>query len=274
MRKSSTEINEKLSKVWEREPEQPIKQEAIKITLPPDHIVNYIKKEKPKEEKPVKKINKEEMISYIEAKNILGVQRATTMSNLIWKKKLVGGDGLVTLKSVMEYKENRLPKGNAGLMRARELRHNSPDEISYTEAMKILGVTRNNLYNMLSRKWIEGADGYCNLKSVLDYRKPKIGRPRKDGKMKEVKCLPPSQIKIPTLADVEAAINEVENIVGDSYKHLKIDTVAWSKANHTTEQQKAICQFMINKYTMRKKGQDQDDIKKARFYLDWLGELV
>ena len=65
-----------------------------------------------------------------------------------------------------------------------------------------------------------------------------------------------------------------DNIVGTQYQHLKIDTVAWSKANHTKEQQKAICQFMINKYTMREKGQDIDDLIKADFYNGWLKELV
>lgn len=88
----------------------------------------------------------------------------------------------------------------------------------------------------------------------------------------EENCLPPDKIVVPTLKDVEKALNE--NVVGDSYRHLKIDTVEWSKANHSKEQQKAICQFMINKYTMRQKNQDKDDIKKARFYLDWLEETI
>lgn len=65
----------------------------------------------------------------------------------------------------------------------------------------------------------------------------------------------------------------MDNIVGDQYKHLKIDTVAWSKANHSIEQQKAICQFMINKYSMRKKNQDEQDIIKLRFYTEWLSTL-
>lgn len=77
----------------------------------------------------------------------------------------------------------------------------------------------------------------------------------------------------------ESACAEIEdlsedNIVGNQYKHLKIDTVAWSKANHTKEQQKAICQFMINKYTMRDKGQDKDDLTKVDFYNNWMKELI
>ena len=67
---------------------------------------------------------------------------------------------------------------------------------------------------------------------------------------------------------------EENNIVGDAYKHLVIDTVARSKANHTLEQQKAICQFMIDKYTNREKNQNVDDITKIRFYADWLEEIV
>jgi hypothetical protein len=66
----------------------------------------------------------------------------------------------------------------------------------------------------------------------------------------------------------------MDNIVGEQYSHLKIDTVEWSKANHTKEQQKAICQFNIAKYMMRNKGQDRDDIIKIRFYTDWLNELT
>ncbi len=65
-----------------------------------------------------------------------------------------------------------------------------------------------------------------------------------------------------------------KNIVGTSYNHLAIDTVARSKANHTPEQQKAICQFMIDKYSHREKNQDADDIVKMRFYTDWLEEIV
>lgn len=65
-----------------------------------------------------------------------------------------------------------------------------------------------------------------------------------------------------------------DNIVGDSYKHMSIDTVARSKANHTKEQQTAICQFNIDKYSNREKGQNQDDIVKIRFYTDWLEELL
>ena len=62
--------------------------------------------------------------------------------------------------------------------------------------------------------------------------------------------------------------------ISSQYKHMKIDTIARSKANHTLEQQKAICQFMIDKYVNRVKGQDKQDIAKARDYLDWLEELV
>ena len=69
-------------------------------------------------------------------------------------------------------------------------------------------------------------------------------------------------------------VTEKEYIVGDQYEHLKCDTVEWSKQNHTLEQQKAICQFMINKYITRNKGQDEDDIVKARFYLKWLEEII
>jgi hypothetical protein len=63
-------------------------------------------------------------------------------------------------------------------------------------------------------------------------------------------------------------------IVGTQYKHLKCDTVEWSKQNHTLEQQKAICQFMLNKYSMREKGQDIDDIVKIKFYVNWLEDIV
>ena len=63
-------------------------------------------------------------------------------------------------------------------------------------------------------------------------------------------------------------------VVGTQYAHLKCDTVEWSKQNHTLEQQKAICQFMINKYSMRDKGQDAEDIVKIKFYVDWLEEIV
>jgi hypothetical protein len=63
-------------------------------------------------------------------------------------------------------------------------------------------------------------------------------------------------------------------IVGTQYKHLKCDTVEWSKQNHTLEQQKAICQFMLNKYSMREKGQDVDDIVKIKFYVNWLEEIA
>lgn len=66
----------------------------------------------------------------------------------------------------------------------------------------------------------------------------------------------------------------LEHVVGVQYRHLKIDTVKWSKANHTAEQQKAICQFMINKYSMRDKNQDEDDIIKIRYYIDWLETLT
>ena len=58
------------------------------------------------------------------------------------------------------------------------------------------------------------------------------------------------------------------------YRHLKIDTVEWSKANHTPEQQKAICQFMINKYSMRNKNQDKDDCDKIEFFNNWLRDIV
>jgi len=76
-----------------------------------------------------------------------------------------------------------------------------------------------------------------------------------------------------SLDKLEALAKE-NNIVGDSYKHLKCDTVEWSKQNHTPEQQKAICQFMINKYSMRNKDQDQDDIIKIKYYTEWLEEIV
>ena len=106
----------------------------------------------------------------------------------------------------------------------RQKKHTSPNEISYQRAMEILGIERHCLYNMISRKQIKGSDGYCDLESVLNYRKPKMGRPLKNKKTKEVECLMPDKIVIPTLADVEASLKEAENIVGDSYKHLKIDT--------------------------------------------------
>ena len=273
--RNAERINQKLNEVWAEKTTAEQKLEKIKkIALPPDHILNYRNKEKTTEEKQPEDNTTEEKISYIKAKEILGIQNADSISSLIWKKKLIGGGGFVTLKSVEEYKRDRLPKGNAALVILRQKKHTSPNEISYQRAMEILGVERHCFYNMISRKQIKGGDGYCDLESVLNYRKPKTGRPLKNKKTKEVKCLMPDKIVTPTLADVEAALKETENIVGDSYKHLKIDTVAWSKANHTTEQQKAICQFMINKYTMRNKGQDRDDIKKARFYLDWLEDLI
>ena len=65
-----------------------------------------------------------------------------------------------------------------------------------------------------------------------------------------------------------------EAVIDSQYRHLAIDTVQRSKANHTLEQQKAICQFMIDKYINREKGQDRDDVSKARYYLDWLEEIV
>ncbi len=65
-----------------------------------------------------------------------------------------------------------------------------------------------------------------------------------------------------------------DNIVGTSYKHMTIDTVARSKANDTADEQKAIIRFQVDKYINRKKGQDMDDINKIRFYLDWLEEIV
>lgn len=291
--RNTERINQKLNEVWAEKTVIEQKPEATKkIALPPDHILNYRNKEKTTEEKQPEDNTTEEKISYAKAKEILGIQNADSISSLIWKKKLIGSRGFVTLKSVEEYKRDRLPKGSAALMILRQKKHTSPNEISYQRAMEILGVERHCLYNMISRKQIKGGDGYCDLESVLNYRKPKTGRPLKNKKIKEVKCLMPDKIEnpkltnveveclptdkivVPNLADIEVAIKETENIVGDSYKHLKIDTVAWSKANHTTEQQKAICQFMINKYTMRNKGQDRDDIKKARFYLDWLEDLI
>lgn len=67
---------------------------------------------------------------------------------------------------------------------------------------------------------------------------------------------------------------KMNNIVGDQYKHLKIDTVEWSKANHSLDQQKAITQFMINKYLMRNKNQDKDDLIKIKYYLNWLEDII
>ena len=58
------------------------------------------------------------------------------------------------------------------------------------------------------------------------------------------------------------------------YSKMGIDTIQRSKANHTIEQQKAICQFMIDKYINRDKGQDTQDIAKARDYIDWLESLI
>ena len=66
----------------------------------------------------------------------------------------------------------------------------------------------------------------------------------------------------------------MENKIDSQYRHLNIDTVAWSKANHSAEQQKAICQFMINKYSMREKGQDVDDCSKIDFYNNWLKDIA
>lgn len=72
----------------------------------------------------------------------------------------------------------------------------------------------------------------------------------------------------------DALSHRGKNIVGDQYNHLTIDTVARSKANDTDKEQMAICRFMIDKYTNRRKGQDEDDIVKIRFYTDWMEEII
>lgn len=281
--RNAERINQKLNEVWaEKTTTEQKPEETKKIALPPDHILNYRNKEKTTEEKQPEDNTTEEKISYIKAKEILGIQNADSISSLIWKKKLIGGGGFVTLKSVEEYKKTRLPAGGKGLMIRRANENKSPEVICYKEASEMLNLTMSSIYNLVLKKQIEGKDGFCNLKSVIAYKDRedrKVGRPKKAIKLIKpikVECAEPDKISVPTYDDVIDALRFTteSNIVGDSYKHLKIDTVAWSKANHTTEQQKAICQFMINKYTMRQKNQDKDDIKKARFYLDWLEDLI
>ena len=76
------------------------------------------------------------------------------------------------------------------------------------------------------------------------------------------------------LAQLNSSMELADNIIGTQYSHLKCDTVEWSKQNHTAKQQKAICQFMLNKYSMRNKGQDKDDIIKIRYYTNWLEDIA
>lgn len=58
----------------------------------------------------------------------------------------------------------------------------------------------------------------------------------------------------------------------EHYKKQKIDTVARFKANHNLQDQIAVCEFMIDKYNTRDKGQSLDDIKKIRYYANWKEE--
>lgn len=70
-------------------------------------------------------------------------------------------------------------------------------------------------------------------------------------------------------------INEVINddYANTHYQIQKIDTVARCKANMTLEQQKAICIFNIDRYLHREKGQNLSDIKKIKYYTNWLEEI-
>lgn len=299
--KNTSKINEKLKQVWKSEPihqepkkeEQQKKEEEPKVILPPSHILGYRFKEKEK----VANTEVKKIISYQKAKDILGYGKSNSVAVLVSKGKIIGGNGFVEEESVIKYINERLPVGIAGITARRELRYkNKKDtQIDYEQACEILGINKNKLYDLIWRKQIDGKDGLCEIDSVMEFKKILEKGIKKGRKLKiknpideaidsffegvkplvlgdPIECLPPEKIVVPTLEDIEKALNE--NVVGDSYKHLKIVTVEWSKANHTKEQQKAICQFMINKYTMRQKNQDKDDIKKARFYLDWLEETI
>lgn len=289
--RNTSKINEKLNQVWKGEPiyEEPKEEEKPKVVLPPQHILEYRFKEKPKGNK---------WITYAEAQTILGFKNYHSVSMSITKGKFIGKDGLVDKESVLRYKETRLPSGLQGsiIKKGLKIQNKKDNELTYEEAHQMLGISKGNFYNLVWKGDIIGKDGICLKESVEAYKKAKEEAGERRGRKARIKnpvdeaidsffegvkplvlddpieCLPPEKIVVPTLEDVEKALNE--NIVGDSYKHLKIDTVEWSKANHSKEQQKAICQFMINKYTMRQKNQDKDDIKKARFYLDWLEETI
>ena len=279
--RNTERINQKLNEVWAEKTVIEQKPEATKkIILPPDHILNYRNKEKITEEKQPEDNIIEEKISYIKAKEILGIQNIDTISCLIWKKKLIGSRGFVTLKSVEEYKRDRLPKGNAALMILRQKKHTSPNEISYQRAMEILGVERHCLYNMISRKQIKGGDGYCDLESVLNYRKPKTGRPLKNKKTKEVECLMPDKIVIPTLADVEIAIREAEikddnmkdAINPDHYAIGGINAIDYFRAKSTKEEFRGYLRLTAMKYLTRLGHKDSElqELKKAKWFIDEL----
>ena len=64
-----------------------------------------------------------------------------------------------------------------------------------------------------------------------------------------------------------------EDYRNEHYKAQKIDTVARCKANMTLEQQKAICIFNIDRYLHREKKQNLSDIKKIKYYTNWLEEI-
>lgn len=285
MKKDTSAINESLKQIWDKEDFEPIqKQEKQPVILPPQHIVNYHQN---KESKP-------ETVSYKEAQKLLGFTNDSSVSVMVCRGKITKKDGKITTESIENYKNTKLSQGIQGIREKRDLMllSKKDHEVTYDEAKEMLNCKLNTIYNLISAQKIKGKDGFCDRNSVIEYAKTKSGRGRKagtimkkrinpftqvidsffDGLNVEENCLPPEKIVVPTLEDVKKALNE--NVVGDSYKHLKIDTVEWSKANHTKEQQKAICQFMINKYTMRQKNQDKDDIKKARFYLDWLEETI
>ena len=74
---------------------------------------------------------------------------------------------------------------------------------------------------------------------------------------------------------VDDVIKEVinEDYQNEHYKAQKIDTVARCKANMTLEQQKAICIFNIDRYLHREKKQNLSDIKKIKYYTNWLEEI-
>ena len=72
-------------------------------------------------------------------------------------------------------------------------------------------------------------------------------------------------------AAIETVINEEYH--NAHYKAQKIDTIARCKANMTLEQQKAICIFNIDRYLHREKGQNLSDIKKIKYYTNWLEEI-
>ena len=57
------------------------------------------------------------------------------------------------------------------------------------------------------------------------------------------------------------------------YKKQGIDTFTRAKANMSLEALKGACIFNLDRYLWREKGQNLDDIKKMRDYLDLLEEV-